>query len=166
MTNLNQEDIQELQKQLMKGSIQRAYKALLSYMMSLRARFASRYVESDVSGLYQGYLDMTYFAVSPPMLKGHDLKVAIVFNYDAFKFEAWLSARNRKVQRQYWDLFKDMPWSGYRVIQPASGIDSILECDLATEVDFNNMDALTTRIETTAARFISDIEKFFTEQQS
>ena len=135
-------------------------------MTGLRTQYISIYTESAVSGLYLGYLDMTYFAVSPPVLKGHDLKVAVVFNYDAFKFEAWLSARNRKVQRQYWELFKDMSWSGYRVIQPASGIDSILECDLATEVDFNDMDALTTRIETTAARFINDIEKFFTEQQS
>jgi len=27
-------------------------------------------------------------------------KVAIVFNYEAFRFEAWLAARNLKVQRQ------------------------------------------------------------------
>jgi hypothetical protein len=32
-------------------------------------------------------MDMTYFAIFPPCLKSHDLKVAIVFNYDAFRFE-------------------------------------------------------------------------------
>src|SRR5512138_753389 len=93
-----QEDVEELQKQLKKGKIQKAYRALLSYMMGLRTHFANKYGESSVSGLYQGYMDMTYFALFPSSLKSLDLKIAIVFNYDAFRFEAWLAARNRKVQ--------------------------------------------------------------------
>ena len=31
------------------------------------------------------------------------LAVAVVFDYEAFRFELWLAARNRKVQRKYWD---------------------------------------------------------------
>jgi len=76
-------------------------------MMGLRTHFASKYGDPAVSGLYKGYMDMTYFALFPPSLKRLDLKIAIVFNYEAFRFEAWLAARNRKVQRQYWDDFKD-----------------------------------------------------------
>ena len=160
-----QEDIEDLKRQLEKGSIQKAYRALLSYMMELRTRFVNKYGDPAVSGLYQGCMDMTYFALYPPSLKRLDLKVAIVFNYDAFKFEAWLAARNRKVQRQYWELFKDSHWAEYRVVAPAGGIDSIIECDLARDFDFSNPDALTARIENGISAFINDIESFLSKNQ-
>ena len=158
-----QEDMAELRRQLGKGSIQRAYGALLAYMMGLRTHFENIYGHSAVSGLYQGYMDMTYFALFPPSLKRRDLKVAIVFNYGAFRFEAWLTARNRKVQRQYWELFRDSQWNEYRVVAPATGIDSIVECDLAGDFDLGDPDALTARIETATAAFVGDIERFLSK---
>ncbi|MBU0494177.1 MAG: hypothetical protein KKA73_24225 [Chloroflexi bacterium] len=160
-----QEDMAELRRQLEKGSIQKAYGALLSYMMGLRTHLENVYGDSAISGLYQGYMDMTYFALFPPALKRRDLKVAIVFNYDAFRFEAWLAARNRKVQRQYWELFKDSQWNEYRVVAPTRGIDSIVECDLASDFDLSNPDALTLRIETTTAAFVDDMERFLSQHQ-
>ena len=160
-----QEDMEELRKQLGKGAIQKAYGALLSYMMGLRTHFVNKYGDPAVSGLYQGYMDMTYFALFPPSLKRLDLKVAIVFNYEAFRFEAWLAARNRKVQRQYWELFKDGDWAEYRVVAPAAGIDSILECDLARDFDLSNPDTLTSSIETATVAFIDEIERFLSEHQ-
>jgi hypothetical protein len=155
-----QKDMEELRKQLQKGSIQKAYRALLSYMMGLRTYFAEEYGDPAVSGLYQGYMDMTYFAIFPTSLKERDLKIAIVFNYDAFRFEAWLAARNRKIQRQYWNLFKDSQWDGYRVVAPAGGIDSILECDLADNSDLSDTDTLTSKIEKGTTAFIEKIERF------
>jgi hypothetical protein len=159
-------DMQEFQRQLEKGSIQRAYGALLSYMMGLRTHFKNRLAGSTVSGLYQGYMDMTYFALFPSSLKHHNLKIAIVFNYGAFKFEAWLAAGNRQVQRQYWELFKDGQWPEYRVVRPAKGVDSILECDLATDFDLDDPDALTASIERATVAFINDIERFLAEHES
>ncbi len=159
-----QEAVEELRRQLGKGAIQQAYRALLSYMMGLRTHFANRYGAHAVSGLYQGYMDMTYFALSPPSLKRRDLKVAIVFNYDAFKFEAWLAARNRKVQRQYWELFRDGGWAGFRVVTPAAGIDSIVECDLTGNFDLGKPDALTSEIEHATNAFIGNVERFLVEQ--
>lgn len=94
-------DVEEFRSQLEKGSIQKAYRALLSYMMGLRTFFQNKLAGSTVSGLYQGYMDMTYFALFPSSLKHRNLKIAIVFNYDAFGFQAWLAGGNRKVQRQY-----------------------------------------------------------------
>jgi len=160
-----QEDMEELRRQLGKGSIQKAYRTLLSYLMGLRTHFDNRYADFVVSGLYQGYIDMTYFALVPPSLKQRGLKIAIVFNYDAFRFEAWLAGSNRKVQRQYWELFKDSPWPGYRVVTPAKGVDSLLECDLATDFDLNDSDALTASIEKVTIAFIDDIEKFLAEHK-
>jgi len=160
-----QEDMAELRRQLAKGSIQKAYRELIAYMMGLRTHFADSYGDSAVSGVYQGYLDMTYFALSPPSLKRLDLKVAIVFNYGAFRFEAWLAARNRKVQRQYWELFRDSQWDEYRVVAPGTGIDAIVECDLASDFDLDDPDTLTSRIETATAAFIDDMERFLSQHE-
>lgn len=159
-------DMEEFRRQLEKGSVQQAYRALLSYMMGLRTHFMNDLAGPTVSGLYQGYMDMTYFALFPSSLKHRNLKIAIVFDYDAFGFEAWLAGRNRKVQRQYWELFKDSQWPAYRVVTPAKGIDSILECDLAKDFDLDAPDALTASIATTTAAFIDDIERFLAGQVS
>ncbi|MFT3891008.1 MAG: hypothetical protein QM730_05190 [Anaerolineales bacterium] len=161
-----QKDVEELRKQLGKGSIQKAYRAILSYMMGLRTHFANKYGDALVSGLYQGYMDMTYFAIFPLSLKERDLKIAIVFNYDAFRFEAWLAARNRKVQRQYWELFKESHWDGYRIVAPAGGIDSILECDLAKDFDLNDTEGLTSTIEKGTTTFINKIERFLSQAKA
>jgi hypothetical protein len=159
------QDMQEFRKQLEKGSIQKAYRALLSYMMGLRTHFKNSHADYAVSGLYQGYMDMTYFAIFPAILKRRSLKIAIVFNYDAFRFEAWLTGSNRKVQRQYWELFRDSQWTEYRVVTPAAGIDSIVEFILVDDFDICDPDAMTSSIETATVAFIDDIESFLSEHQ-
>jgi hypothetical protein len=158
--------MEEFRRQLGKGSIQKAYGALLSYMMGLRTHFKNNLADSTVSGLYQGYMDMTYFALFTPLLKRRNLKIAIVFNYDAFRFEAWLAAGNRTIQRQYWQVFKDSRWPEYRVATPAKGIDSILECDLVADFNLDDPDTLTASIEDATVAFINDIEMSLAEHES
>jgi hypothetical protein len=68
------EDMNDFRGQLRTGSMQRAYRALLGYIMDLRTHFKNRYPSYSISGLYQGYMDMTYFAVVPPSLKDRGLK--------------------------------------------------------------------------------------------
>lgn len=153
-------DLAEFAKQLEEGSIQRAYRALLSYMMSLRTHFKNNLPRSTVSSLFQGYLDITYFAVFPASLKRHDLKIGIAFNYETFQFEAWLAGRNREVQRHYWELIKGSEWPEYRVVTPAKGVFSILECDLAAGFNLDDPETLTATIESATAAFIADIERF------
>jgi hypothetical protein len=165
MLSIQQSDMDELRKQLANGAIQKAYRALISFMLGLRTFFANKYGEAFVSSLYQGYMDMTYFALFPPALKLRNLKVAIVFNYNAFRFEVWLTARNRKVQRAYWELFRDSQWAEYRVVAPAEGIDSIVECDVTADLDFIDLDTLTSKIENTTAVFIENMESFLSEHQ-
>jgi hypothetical protein len=161
-----QDDMSELRMQLSAGAIQSAYRALLSYMLDLRTYFKNKCPGYTVSRLYQGYMDMTYFAIVPPSLKQRDLKLAIVFNFDAFRFEAWLAAANRQVQRKYWELVREGRWTGYRIVTPAKGIDSIIECDLADDFDFGDLDCLTASIEKHVVRFIAEIEKFLSEHET
>ncbi|WP_321415450.1 DUF7000 family protein [uncultured Desulfobacter sp.] len=151
-------DMEEFHEQLRKGSIQRAYGALLSYMMGLRIHFRNKYPNASVSALYQGYMDMTYFAVSTPGLKQRDLKIAIVFNYEAFRFEAWLAGRNRKVRRQYWEMLKDRKLPEYRIVTPGKGVDSIIEHDLARGFELSDVETLTKNIEKGTSTFIRNIE--------
>jgi hypothetical protein len=153
-----QKDIEEFERQLNKGSLQRAYRALLSYMMELRTYFKNKHPSFSVSALYQGYMDMTYFAVCPKTLSQRDLKIAIVFHYEAFCFEAWLAGKNRKINRQYWELFKDKQWPGYRFVKPDKGVDSIVECDLVKGFEPGDTEGLTARIETGVCAFIKIIE--------
>lgn len=161
-----QDDMNEFRGQLQSGAIQKAYRALLGTMMDLRARFKKRHPSYSVSGLYQGTMDMTYFAIVPPSLKNRELKIAIVFNYEAFRFEAWLAGTNRQVQRKYWELLRDSQWAEYRVVTPAKGVDSILEYNLAEDFDFGNRDRLIAGIEENAVKFIDDIERFLSDHEA
>ena len=103
---------------------------------------------------------MTYFALFPASLKSRGLKLAIVFDYESFRFEVWLAARNRKTQRQYWELFRDSGWSKHVLVEPAPGIDAIVQYDLGGVFDLDEPDVLTARIEGAASELLAEIEAF------
>ncbi len=160
-----QERVDEYRRQLQKRTIRDAYRGLMEYMMALRTHFADKYSEYSVSGsIYYGYMDMSYFAFSPPALRQRRLKIAIVLLHDTCKFHAWLSASNKQVQTEYWHLFKNSNWNKYRVVPTTQGMDSIVEAVLVAEPDFNDLDALTAQIDRYALRFARDIEKFLSKR--
>lgn len=106
-----QQYMYEYRKQLQQSHIKQAYAGLVQYFMELRTLFARKYPDYVVSGsIYQGYMDMTYFSFSPQSLKERKLKIAIVFVYDTFRFEVWLSGHNRSVQAKYLKLLKESNW--------------------------------------------------------
>jgi hypothetical protein len=155
------EYMNEYKKQMEKGYIQKAYQGLMSYIMALRTHFQDKYPDYFVSGnIYYGYMDMTYFSFSPKSLKERNLKIAIVFIHDSFRFEVWLSGYNRNVQKQYWKLFNESGWNKYRVVPQDKGVDSILEHTLVENPDFADRDKLTAEIEKGTLGFIKDIEEF------
>ena len=154
-------DMAEYRKMLEQGAIQRAYKGLMEYMMGLRTHFQTQYPGYVVSGsLYYGTMDMTYFSCSPPSLKARNLKVAVVFLHQAFRFEAWLAGSNKQVQAAAWKMFKESGWDQYPLTPTLKGADSIVECVLTADPDFSDLDALTARIERGTLKFIQDVEAF------
>ena len=160
-----QEYIIEYRKQLGKGAIQKAYKGLMEYIMSLRTYFKNKYPDYFVSGnIYYGYMDMTYFALNPESLKDKKLRIAIVFNYDTFRFEVWLAGINKQIQQKYWNLIKESGWNKYHLVPSVEGMDSILEHTLADNPDFSDLDALTKQIEKSTLLFIHDVENFLSKQ--
>ena len=153
-------DILELRDRLADGSIQRAYKGIVSYMSRLRKVFAEQRGERAISGLYQGYFDMTYFALFSDALKERELKLAVVFNYESFGFEVWLAARNRKVQKQYWELLSKSGYKTYKLVEPAVGIDAIVMAMLVTDYSMVSENSLTEQIIKGVKLFERDIASF------
>jgi hypothetical protein len=158
------ESINEYSKQLKKGVIQKAYKGLIEYILDLRTYLKNKYPDYFISGnIYYGYMDMTYFSFFPESFKRRNLKVAIVFNYDKFRFEVWLAGFNKQVQQKYWELFKESNWDKYHIVSSIKGVDFIIDHTLADNPDFTDLDALTKQIETSASMFINDIEDFLSK---
>lgn len=159
--NTLQDNMIEFRKQIQKGAIQKAYQGLIAYMLRLKNHFASTYPEYPAAGsLYPGYMDMTYFSILPASLKARDLKIAIVFNYAAFRFEIWLSGKNKQVLTQTWKLFQQKKWDKYKVVEPGKGIDSVVEHILVADPDFGGLEALTRQIEQGTVQFILEIDSF------
>jgi len=158
------EYMNEYREQLGKGAIQKAYKGLMEYIMGLRTHFKNKYPDYSVSGsIYYGYMDMTYFPIFPKLLKDRKLKIAIVFLYDAFRFEVWLAGVNKKVQSKYCRLFKESDWNQYHVVSTTKGVDSIVEYILVDNPDFSDLDTLTKQIERGTLKFIEDVEEFLSK---
>ena len=154
------EYIDEYRKQLEKGAIQKAYKGLMEFIMGLRTHFKNTYPDYFVSGIYYGYMDMTYFSFYPKSIKDRNLKIAIVFIHESCRFEVWLAGSNKQVQQKYWKLFKDSDWNKYHVVSATKGVDSIVENVIADNIDFSDLVALTKQIEMATLKFIMEIENF------
>lgn len=162
-----QEYMNEYQKQLEKGAIQKAYQGLMAYIMSLRTYFSNTYPDHFVSGsIYQGYMDMSYFSFVPESLKRRKLKPAVLFNHDTFRFEIWLAANNKHVQLKYWKIIKESGWDQYPIVSTTQGADSIIGHVLVENPNFDNLDALTKQIESGILEFIEHVENFLVEYET
>jgi hypothetical protein len=159
-----QDYMNEYRKQLEKGAIAKAYKGLMEYLSDLKTYFKTNHPDYFVSSsIYYGYMDMTYFSIVPESLKQRNLKIAVVFLHEQFRFEAWLAGYNKQVQAKYWKFFKDSDWKKYPLVATTKGADSILEYILADNPDFSNLDALSNLIEKRTLKFTRDIEDFLSK---
>ncbi len=154
-------DLEELHRLLGEGAVQRAYAAIIDYLSGLRTSLASEHEEWSVGGVYQGRFDMTYFPLVTPSLKARGLKLAVVFDYPAFRFQVWLAARNRTVQMRYWQLLSNGGWPSTSLVEPAVGVDAIVVLDVADGVDLEDSDALTASLTSATKALLTDLERFF-----
>ncbi len=155
------ESMQIYRRQLAQGDIQIAYRGLMDYILSLRTGLKNKYPDYATSGsIYCGYMDMTYFAFTPPVLKTYGLKIAIVFAHEAFRFEIWLAGTNKQIQAQFWHRMKQSDWQIYPIVPSVEGRDAVIEHVLVEEPDFNDLDALTAAIELGTLKFIHEVEHF------
>ena len=151
------EFVREYTHQLSHNMIQKAYRGIMSFMSDLRADLARKYPEFSVTGLYFGYMDMTYFAFTPAALKMLKLKVAIVYLHEENHLEIWLGGNNRQIQSQFIELLsqKDLGRYELSIVQP--GVDSIIASQLIQQPDFDNPAGLKKQIEAKTLEFINDM---------
>jgi hypothetical protein len=156
----------EYRRQMQTGQVPRAYRAIMDYMLELRAALARSHPDYTISNsLYFGYMDMTYFAFIPPALAARKLKPAVVFIHESTSFELWLAAANKQIQQQYWNLFRAKGYNRYHLLDDLRGEDAILIHPI-TDPDFGDLPGLTARIERESLLFIEDIEEFLSGCES
>jgi len=153
----------EYRRQMEIGAVPKAYKGILDYVWRLKSHFGKQYPEYAAGNIYPGYMDMTYFPLFPRKLKSRQLKIAVVFLHDAFRFEAWLSANNRQNQKKFSELFRKADWDKCRM--NPDNPDSIVETILEANPDFTHPDSLTKKIETSTLAFIKDLETYLSKQR-
>jgi hypothetical protein len=129
----------------------------MMFMSDLKAYLESAGPDYASSALYFGYMDMSYFAFTPPALKDKKLKIAIVYLHEECRFELWLAANNRKVQADYIELLKNKDIRGYTLSQAGPGVDSIIATVIAEQPDFDNPEELKKQIEAKTLEFTKDV---------
>ena len=153
--------VQEYKKMLKYSDIKTAYHGIMKFMMDLRNHFENKYPDFNVSGsMYTGFMDFTYFTLSPESFKHKKLRIVIIFIHEKLRFEVWLTGYNKKIQEKYWRLCKEHSWSEYRIPTSLKKTSSILEYILSYDPDFDNLKALTEKIDLGTMKFIKDVEAF------
>ena len=141
--------------QLKSSNLAKGYKGLMEYLMSLRTYFINQYPTYTIGSFYQGYMDISYFPITPAPFKSLQLKFGLVYNHEKNSFEIWLLGRNKKVQQKYWELLKDQDLDKYEVSKTPQ--DSMIDHVLVENPDFSNAEQLTKVLENKTVDFIDEI---------
>jgi len=162
MNTLN-DNVKEYTLQLNKGHIQKAYKGIMNFMSELKAYLERQHPDYITSALYFGYMDMSYFAFTPSILKNKKLKIAIVYLHEECKFELWLAANNRKIKEEYVRILSNKNLGRFTLSQIQPGIDSIIASSIMEQPDFNNLSELKKQLEIRIIEFAKDANSIITD---
>ncbi len=154
MKNLNHY-VAIYKEQLNKGDILIAYNELVKFVMTLRTDFIKSFSDHySFSGMLHGYMDYTYFYYTNDFLKSKKLKLGLVLNHVAMRFEIWLLGNTKSVQKKYWDLLKESKWNKDKTEMPKY---SILEAIIEKDPNFDNLTSLSQKIEKRLVEVSSEI---------
>lgn len=163
MVSIN-ECVNDFKKELAKGEIQKAYKGIFDFLTEIKTALLDMNPDNLSSGsMYHGYLDMSYFPIITNVLKKHKLKVAVVFNYESFQLEVWLSGMNRVVSKNIWELLKKKQWNKYPLVKDIQMSDSIMECILRKKIDLERREEIA-EIRIMIESFLTDVEEFLKQE--
>jgi hypothetical protein len=144
MENLNKY-VSIYKEQLNKGDILIAYNELVKFVMKLRTIFIRNLSDQySFAGIFNGYMDYTYFYYTNDFLKSKKLKFGLVLNHIEMRFELWLLGNTKPIQKKYWKLLKTTKWNKGKTEMPKY---SILVTILVENPDFDNLNTLTEQIE-------------------
>ncbi len=152
-------DLGEYRKELQKGHIQKTYRKIMEGMLELQRRLGKKYPDRMGGSFYPGYMDMSYFPLTPSDMAQKGLKVAVVFIHETGQLEIWLAARNKKIQHEYIRRFESKESVPYTISKAEKGVDSIIEHSILGDPDFNRMDELADIVDSAVTVFLENLEE-------
>jgi hypothetical protein len=158
-----QQCVKEYTELVRTGHIATAYKGIMTFMTGLERFLTAKHPDCSATSLYFGYMDMTYFAFTPPALAAKKLKIAIVYLHDQGLFELWIGGSNRKIQAEYIELLRGHSLGGYQLSQVSPGVDSIIELRISELPDFDQPEALMQMLDCRWTEFAADISAMMEE---
>ncbi len=149
--------IRKYKDQIRSGEIVTAYRGIMKFMTDLKKRMAKNHPECELSSsIYFGHMDMTHFAFTPHQFSEKKLKFAIVFLHEYCRFEIWLAAVNKKIQRQIKFELTDKDLGELKITDDPS--DAIIKSVLTDAPDFDRSQELMDQIEEGTMKFIEKIQ--------
>lgn len=142
---------------LQQGEMQLAYMGIFEFIGKLRAEFIKIHPHYDVSGIYQGYMDMSYFSFSTKSLKDKGLKIAIVYLHEKGDFEVWLSARNRYIAKSFASILNSNIKGDIKVFHDINNPDAVIECILTLTPNFEDQSSLIDIVNQGVEKFVTTI---------
>lgn len=155
---LSPSNLVRLYTQACKAPLSEAYKLILQTLTLCGREMQKQLPESEVSGLYPGYLDMSYIAIIPPNLKKRQLKLALVYVHEKGAFELWLAGRNRSIQAQVREELRGKLSPSYILVEEAKGEDAIVQLRLGPHTDFTDMNLLIEKLCVMMHTMLQDLE--------
>ncbi len=137
----------------------RAYRGILSALTQFKSAWEQAHPADQSGALYQGYLDMSFVAVSPAALAEKRLKVSLVFLHEEGVFTLWLTAGNRAIQKTVSEALGRIPLGDYSrtVLEP--GVDAIIAKEVAKPYLFDEPAALIAHLLAAAESFATDMAR-------
>jgi ubiquinone/menaquinone biosynthesis C-methylase UbiE len=146
-------------KSLQSGMHQRAYRMVLSFLITLQSALQEDFPQAKVTSLYQGYQDMSYIALVPKAFEPLGLKLAVVYLHRENSFEFWLAARNRSLQDVWREKLRTKVHEPYTLVEKGKGIDAIVSTTFDGGLSFDNQSRLIARLCDTIQAMLSDLDE-------
>jgi len=156
MDSLN-DSIRKYTEELKNGRIQRAYRGIMTFISELKNHIERNQPKLATSALYFGYMDMTYFACTPPELRDQKLKIALVYLHEENRFEVWLAAANRQIQAQVVRQLSGRDLGRHTLVPIKPGEDAIISSVIVTQPDFDHPEVLVHLLEIEISRFSQEM---------
>ncbi|HBS90864.1 MAG TPA: hypothetical protein DEA51_00140 [Erysipelotrichaceae bacterium] len=134
-----QQAVSHYTRQITQTDLKKGYIRIFEFLSLLRSWMIHQCPKETISQIYQGMMDMSYFAIIPQSIKDSGLKIAIVYLHETSIIEVWLSGRNRTIQNQWFKLFESKS-TRFLLLNQTKGVDAILSHPLQHQPDFNDLE--------------------------
>ena len=96
------EDILEFKKLIQTTRLKQGYQKIQKLLRNLRNDLVKEMMGYRFqAGVVENNMEYAYFQMQDELMKRYNLKTVVIFDYQRFSFEVWISGVNRHVQKAY-----------------------------------------------------------------